>query len=82
MDPSAFSLALGLQMFVLSYSCFGIDWEFSLSIAIGATIAAWLAYRIPKQRKYSTRRDFTRAEFPAAWRVRTLRAKTLEMSKM
>jgi hypothetical protein len=46
MDPTAFSLALGILAFVLSYSCFGIGWVFSLAIAVGTTIAMWLSQRI------------------------------------
>ena len=39
MDRTAFPLALGILVFVLSYSCLGIGWTFSLPIALGMTIA-------------------------------------------
>ena len=42
MDPTAFSLALGILMYVLSYSCLGLGGAFSLSVAGGTSIAMWL----------------------------------------
>ena len=59
MDP-AFSLALGIVVFVLSYSCFGIGWTLSLFIALSTTIGMWIAQQANQHRKYSARHDFKR----------------------
>jgi hypothetical protein len=53
MDPTAFSLDLGILVFVLSYSCVGMGWIFSLPIALGTTIAVRIAHQVLKHRKHS-----------------------------
>jgi hypothetical protein len=44
MDPTAFSLAMGILAFVLSYSCLGMGWTLSLPIAFAAIIATGLGH--------------------------------------
>jgi hypothetical protein len=46
MDPTAFSLAFGILAPVLSYTCCGVGWAFSLPIGFGTTGAHWLGQRI------------------------------------
>jgi hypothetical protein len=59
MDPVAFSLALGILTFVLSYSCFGVEGALSFVSAVGATIAMWLGQRIAGHREHSNEDDVT-----------------------
>ncbi len=58
MDPTALGLALGILTFVLSYSCFGMGWTFSLPIAVGTTTAMWITQLVPKRRRQPTGLDF------------------------
>jgi len=81
MDPALW-LALGLIMFVLSNSCVGISWNSSLLIAFGTTIAIWIAHYVPKHRKDATGNDFKQVGVQTAWRLRTPRAKSLNVSKI
>jgi uncharacterized membrane protein len=71
MDPTAFSLVLGILLIVLSYSFFGISWAFFLPIALGTTIAMWIAHQVSKHRRYSARHDVKREEAPTVWREGT-----------
>ena len=57
MDPVAFSLALGILTFVLSYSCFGVDGGLSFIVAVGTTIAMWLGQRSAGHRERSIESD-------------------------
>jgi hypothetical protein len=57
MDPVAFSLALGILTFVLSYSCFGVDGALSFVTAVGTTIAMWLGQRSASHEERSREDD-------------------------
>jgi hypothetical protein len=46
MDRNAFSLALGILAFVLSYSSLGISWLVSLPVAVGTMIAMQIAHHV------------------------------------
>jgi hypothetical protein len=81
MDPTAFSLASGILVFVLSYSCFGIALAFSLPIALVTTVTVWTAQQVSRQWEHSTGLDSRREETTTVWRNRTPSAKSLEPSK-
>ena len=76
MDRTAFSFALGILAFVLSYSCVGIDWAFSLSIAAGTTLATRIAHRVLRSAADSTVHDFKRETAQAVCREGILGATT------
>jgi hypothetical protein len=78
---SALWLALGLIVFVLSNSCSGIGWIFSLAIGSGTTIAIWTADFVPMHRKDADGNGLQRGAAPTVRKDRTQRAKSLEMSK-
>jgi uncharacterized membrane protein len=58
MDPTAFSLGLGILVFVLSYSFFRTGWTFSLVAAIGAMVATGIVHQVIQRRGCSVRHDF------------------------
>ena len=77
MDPVAFSLALGILTFVLSYSCFGVDGALSFVPAVGMAIAMWLGQRSASHGERSREDDVAqrsvkkRAEFEPSGRNRS-----------
>lgn len=81
MDTTAFSLALGILVLVLSYSCLGISWTLSLLMTLGTTIAIWIAQHVTKYREYTKWHASKREEAVAVWRKGAARAKSLEASK-
>jgi hypothetical protein len=46
MDPTAFSLALGILAFDFCFAILGAPWTVSLVAAMGTTIAIWQGQRI------------------------------------
>jgi hypothetical protein len=57
MDPVAFSLALGILTFVLSFSCFGVGGALSFVCAVATAFAMWLGQRSARHGQRSREDD-------------------------
>lgn len=81
MDPVVLSLALGILVFVLSYSCFGVGGALSFLFAVGMTISMWLRQRSAGHGEPSSEDDVAPRSAQKACDNRTVRAKSLARPK-
>ena len=80
MEPTAFSCALGIIAFVVSYSCFGVSATLALATAGGTTLAIRAAYYVAMSRKRPAEQSSHREQAPTVRQTGTARAKSLAVS--